>query len=296
MSCIEERGSRPRVPHSPAPTRRSVLGGLLAGALAACDRYDAMSWVTRERFDVDRRFTESVEELTPPLGPGIRRGAPWSMLVISDLHSWDEVPVTLEEVREHLDRQPVDLVFCLGDLADAGYPSEHDAAATGLSSLGAPVLCAFGNHDAYHEGWASFRDRFGPSVYELRVAGSVVLVTDSAGATLGGLQRPWLEERLADAADAEHVFVLSHYPLWTGRMPMADMMASQQEVYDILDLLRRHRADAYISGHTHRWGHTEVEGLQLFTVSSLREEAADRTALRVDVDGGEVAYTRVDLG
>ncbi len=276
-------------------TRRGLLAGLPAVALAACDRLDAMSWVTRERYDVDRRFVESVEELVAAPPPRVATGRPWSMLLLSDLHCWDEVPTTLDEVRVYLDREPVDLVFALGDLADAGFPSEHEAARIGLESLGPPVFAAFGNHDAYHEGWASFRDLHGPSVYELRVGGSSIVVVDSAGATLGGLQRPWLEERLEAAASAEHRFVLGHYPLWNGRLPTGDMMASQQEVYDILDLLRRYEVDAFVSGHTHRWAHTTFDGVRLYTVSSMREAAADRTALRVDVDGGAVRYERIEL-
>jgi predicted phosphodiesterase len=73
-------------------------------------------------------------------------------------------------------------------------------------------------------------------------------------------------------------------------------MASQEEEYAILDLMRRHEVDAHLSGHTHRWGENEIGGTRLISVSAMRESAADRTALRVDVDGGAVTYTRVPLG
>lgn len=276
-------------------SRRGLLAGLPAVALAACERIDAMSWVTRERFDVDRRFVESTEELPWPVPPRLERGEPWSMLVVSDFHSWGEVPTTIGDIRRYLEGAPVDLLFALGDLADAGLPEEHEATRAGLDSLGPPVFTAFGNHDSYHEGWAAYRDIDGPSVYELRVAGSSLIVLDSAGATLGGLQRPWLEVRLEAAAEAEHRFVLGHYPLWTGRLDLGDMMASEQEVYDLLDLFRRHHVEGFFSGHTHRWAHTALDDLELYTVSSMREEAADRTGLRVEVDGASVRYERVDL-
>ena len=296
MGCrFVEPGVRPRDgAGAPRPTRRGWLGSALAaGALAGCSRFDPTSWVTRERYDVDRRFSESMDELAWPRVPHVRAGRAWSMLVISDLHCWPEVPTTLDEVRRSLDRDPVDLVCCLGDLADAGYGQELEAARIGLDALEVPVLTAFGNHDAWHEGWAPFRDLFGPSAYEVHAGGSVLLFLDTAGATLGGLQRPWMEERLAAASGAEHVFVLTHYPLFFGGLGPGNLLGSQQEVYDILDALRRHRVDAHISGHTHIWRSAELDGLGLHTVSSLREEAGDRAGLRVEVDGETVRYLPV---
>ena len=289
---------RPRLfgPEGGVVSRRRLIGGLAAGALAGCGRFDLASWVARPRYDVDHRFTVSMEELAPPVTPRIRAGEPWSMLVISDLHSWQEVLTTFDEVEAYLDTEPVDLLCCLGDLADAGYAREFEAASIGLESLGLPLLTAFGNHDSWNEGWAVYRDIFGPSAYEVRVAGSVIVVLDTAGATLGGLQRPWFEERLELAAGAEHLFVLTHYPLWTGRLPLGDQLGNHQESYDILDLIRTFGVDAHISGHTHRWASTELEGVRLTTVSSLWENAADRTALRVDVEGPSVTYRRIDLG
>lgn len=278
-------------------SRRQLLSGLAAAlGLAGCDRFDAMSWVTRERYDVDRRFRESTEELASPLPPPLRDESHWSALIISDLHFFeDEGNVNIDEVAAYLADEPVDFVFQLGDMADAGWPIEYQVAIDTLQQLGVPVFHAIGNHDVYHEGWASFREHCGPSVFTLAVGDVLFIILDLAGSTLGGLQRPWLEEQLQSATQ-EHLILLSHYPLWSPTDEGFSLIGSEQEVYDILDLMRRYDVAAHVSGHTHRWAYTEFEGSSLYTVSSMKESSSDRCGLRVDVDRGALSLTRIPFG
>jgi len=288
-----------RAPSPPgAISRRQALtSGLSATALlAGCARFDGSSWVSRASNDVDRRFRASLDELPSPRSPRLPSSGPWSFLVVSDLHSWDEVPATFAELEAVLEEHPVDFLFQLGDLADAGYSSEFAAGKRGFDALGLPVYWAMGNHDVYHEGWSSYRVAFGPSVYEMRVEGSVFLVLDTAGGTLGVPQRQWLGERLEQAAGADHIFVLTHYPIWPGAFAHVGQIASQQEVYDLFDLFRQHEVRAHISGHTHAYANSQLGDLELFTVASMSEGAPDRAALRVTVDGAEVRYAVHRLG
>jgi UDP-2,3-diacylglucosamine pyrophosphatase LpxH len=278
-------------------SRRQLLGGLGAAlGLAGCERFDAMSWVTRERFDVDRRFRESTEEIASPLPPPLRDESHWSALIVSDLHFFDdEANVNVNEIADYLAEEPVDFMFQLGDLADAGWPIEYQTATETLEALGVPLFHAIGNHDVYHEGWASFRLHCGPSLFPLTVGNVLFIVLDLAGGTLGGLQRPWLEEQL-QAATEEHILLLSHYPLWSPTDEGFSQIASEQEVYDILDLMRQYGVAAHVSGHTHRWAFTEINGSALYTVSAMKESSSDRCGLRVDVDRGELSLTRIPFG
>jgi predicted phosphodiesterase len=276
--------------------RRLLTLGAAGLALGGCSRFDGRSWISRERFDVDRRFRESIELFGTPEPAVVDDDAFWSMLIISDLHCWEgEQPQTLGAVGEYLAREPVDLIFQLGDLADAGWPEEFEIGWNVLDSLGPPVYGCMGNHDVFHEGWVSFRRLFGPSVYVLQVGASQVIMMDLAGGTLGGLQRPWLEDQLA-AATADHVFLMGHYPLWDPVSMGFSQLGSEQEVYDLLDLMRTYEVDAHFSGHTHRYASTEVDGVKLYTVSSMKESQPDRCVLRVDVAGDQVTYTRIPLG
>jgi len=276
-----------------AITRRQMLRlGAAAVGLSACDRFDFSSWVSRGRYDVDARFTASTEELDPPVPPAVPYDDAWSMLIVSDLHCWDgERPATLDRVEAYLEREPVDLVVQLGDLADAGWAGEYETGREALARLGPPFYSAIGNHDLFHDGWVSFRQTFGPSAYALPVGASRLVFMDLGGGTLGGLQRPWLEDQLAIGAD--HVFVLSHYPMWDSISMGFAQLGSEQEVYDILDLMRRHGVRAHVSGHTHRWASTECDGVRLYTVGALKESAPDPCGLKVSVEGDAVTYTRV---
>lgn len=293
---MTERRRAPALPR-PLATRREVLAGSAAAlALSGCKRFDAISWISRERYDVDRRFRESTEELTPPLPPQTLDPDAWSALLVGDFHFYDdEGNENIDRMAASLIEQPVDLLIQLGDLADGGWPLEFATGSAALDGLGVPVYNVIGNHDVYHEGWASFRDYFGPSVYALQVGRVLFLALDEAGGTLGGLQRPWLEAQLA-AATAEHVVLLGHYPLWAPTDQGFSELASEEEVYDLLDLMRRFGVRAHVSGHSHRWASTELDGMQLITVGGMKEAGADRCGLRLDVRGSELALSRVDFG
>jgi predicted phosphodiesterase len=272
-----------------------LAGGAAALALPGCERFDAISWITRERYDVDRRFRESTEELTPPLPPPELDHDAWSALLVGDFHFYnDEGNENVARIQAYLAEQPVDLLFQLGDLADGGWPREFATACAALDGLGVPVYGVIGNHDVYHEGWSSYREYFGPSVYALQAGRVLFVVLDEAGGTLGGLQRPWLEAQLAGAA-AEHVVLLGHYPLWAPTDEGFSELASEEEVYEILDLMRRCGARAHVSGHSHRWALTELDGMQLVTLGGMKEAGADRCGLRLDVRGAELSLSRVDF-
>jgi 3',5'-cyclic AMP phosphodiesterase CpdA len=280
------------------PTRRRVLGGLAAaatGSLVGCSRFDASSWFMRERYDVDRRFQESIEEIGPPVPPQLDNESRWSALVLSDMHFWeDEFNTSLIEAGDYLARHPVDFVLQLGDVADAGYAGEYATAVAMLAELGVPYYACLGNHDVWHDGWEPYKLYFGASAYRLPVGDVLFLATDLAGATLGGLQRGWFEEELANAT-AEHIIVMGHYPLWTPTALGFSHLASEQEVYDMLDLMRTYGVDSHLSGHTHRYAYTEVEGTKLITMGSMKEAHADRCGVRIDFADGELSYERIEF-
>lgn len=277
-------------------SRRQLLGGLAAASgLAGCSRFDAMSWVSRERYDVDYRFRESTQYIDPPMPPNLADDSRWSALLISDTHFWeDEYSRSLLEIRDYLETSPVDLVFQLGDLSDAGYFGEYRTAVEMLEAFDTPFFGCLGNHDVWHEGWESYRDFFGPSVYSLYLGTTQFIVLDEAGGTLGGPQRNWLEEEL-EQSTSERIIVLGHYPLWSPTDGGFSQMGSEQEVYDMLDLFRRYGVEAHISGHTHRYAYTEVNGTKLITLGAMKEAHADRCGLRIDVDGDLLTLTRVEL-
>ena len=89
--------------------------------------------------------------------------------------------------------------------------------------------------------------------------------------------------------------MMGHYPLWTPTSEGFSQLGSEQEIYDILDLMRTYDVDAHLSGHTHRWAFTEFGASKLYTVGSLKEAHADRCGLRIDCVAGELAYQRVDF-
>jgi 3',5'-cyclic AMP phosphodiesterase CpdA len=273
---------------------------LAALSLAGCDRFDVSSWLDRQSHDVDGRFRESMEDLQAPSTPVLERDDQWSMLMVTDFHCWvGEIPTSMVDVADYLLREPVDFVMALGDVVDSGAGAEYDICRTVYEILGTPCYTVIGNHDVWNEGWTHYRRQFGPSVYTMSLrAGrreSLLIALDAAGATLGGLQRPWFERQLAETT-AQDIFVFAHYPLWVPVETGYSQMGAQQEVYDLLNLLRRYEVRAHFSGHTHRWARTNFSGTELFTLSAMKEAAANRCALRVDVASWGITYSRIPFG
>ena len=89
--------------------------------------------------------------------------------------------------------------------------------------------------------------------------------------------------------------VLAHYPLWTPYDLGMSQMGSQQEIYDILTLLREFEVTAHLSGHTHRWAKTDLDGVQLITLGALREVSGDHSCLLLTVDGDRLEFERVEV-
>ena len=297
------RRARGKAPGSgdPGLSRRRLLGqGLAALSVAGCDRFDVSSWLDRQSHDVDGRFRASMEELQALPSPVLERGDRWSMLLVTDFHCWEEeIPVSLVQVADYLVEEPVDFVVALGDLVDSGSEAEYDTCRTVFQILDTPFYTVIGNHDVWNGGWTHYRRQFGPSVYTLTVhtqnRETLLIALDAAGGTLGGLQRPWFERQLAETT-AQDIFVFAHYPLWVPVETGYSQMGSQQEVYDLLNLLRRYEVRAHFSGHTHRWARTSFNGTELFTVSAMKEAAANRCALRVDVASWGITYSRIPFG
>jgi len=177
-------------------------------------------------------------------------------------------------------------VIVSGDCAlDKGLVGDYRQFAGLVNPLGAaalPVHLALGNHDHRANVLAELK-RHCPA--SSPVAGKCVSIVSAARANwflldslekvkatpglLGKAQLAWLAKALDAHTDKPAIVVAHHDPQWpgkgaSGRPRRISGLKDTEALFDVL-ASRRH-VKAYVYGHTHRWGHTERDGLHLINV------------------------------
>lgn len=127
------------------------------------------------------------------------------------------------------------------------------------------LVCVCGNHDVgdapTRDSIAQYRSDFGKDFFSFWIKGCKCIVTnsqlwkDSSGAPdLLGEHDAWLADELASAADARHVFVFGHVPIF---VHAADEMDGYFNIAAplrtaLLEMFAAHGVSHYFCGHFHR--------------------------------------------
>lgn len=181
-------------------------------------------------------------------------------------------PEVLAALVADLRRQNPDHTVVTGDLTQIGLPHECREAAAWLASLGPPAQVSVipGNHDRYvAENEADTLARWAPYCQGgrfpfVKALGAVRLIgLDSAPPTapflatgaLGAAQCRRLETLLAETQGCRIVAI--HHP------PHPEAAKARKRLTDrdrLLAVLRRHRCELVLHGHTHHWQLHWLEG------------------------------------
>lgn len=265
------------------------------------------------------------------LAPSVARAAgPVTIAVISDLNgsygSTDYDPVVHEAIRSIRNLKP-DLVICTGDMV-AGQKTDphltddqiaamwrafHAAVTQPLGEDGIPMLVTPGNHDASgYPGFEAERTAFdrtwvanAPKVelvdgerYPFRYAAShkdVLLIGLDVTITgpLPVEEMEWLDQILREEGARHRLqLVFGHLPIWPVTQGRENDIIGDP---GFLDILARHRVDAYLSGHHQGWYPSQRDGVRLLAQACLGDgprkyiggDRAERgfCILRIDGDG-----------
>jgi hypothetical protein len=184
-----------------------------------------------------------------------------------------------------------DLVMTVGDLVQ-GYnttaewlPQMREYRAI-MDDLVSPWFPVPGNHDVYWRGEgrpereheASYEEHFGPLWYAFRHKGCwfVALYADETNLETGKKlfddpahqrmspeQLAWLEETLAAAAGARHVFVFLHHPRWIGGRYGDDWERVHRLLVDAGNVT------AVFAGHIHHMRYDPRDGIEYFALATV---------------------------
>lgn len=175
-------------------------------------------------------------------------------------------PEQLAAVIDAIGEAGCDLVLVAGDLTNAGYAWEYDAAVQALERLDAPVVVVPGSEDSRNVGYVHFERIFGKRFHEYRLAlggdrrqavdaeGVTVLALDSSEPDLstGRIGREWydwIRDRFEQRPDDVRIVLLHHHVV---AIPGAGREANVvEDAGDLLAILADIGVDMVVTGHRH---------------------------------------------
>ena len=145
-----------------------------------------------------------------------------------------------------------------------------------------------GNHDIFYDGWKSFKELVGPSVYWYEVVfplgKDLYICLDTANGTLGRKQTEWFMTFLEKNRSAyRHCIILTHTNLFytdnsqvsSGNMPI-------EETYAIMDLLGRNRVSLVLQGHDHFREVLEYDHVRYVVIGAISDKCDSPEYLRIE--------------
>lgn len=180
---------------------------------------------------------------------------PIRFAVISDLHRNLEV---LGALAQELERRPVELVMCMGDLVNTGAAWELDEVLEALGRLPVPFYSTIGNHDLFgrQEAAVRFEERVGPTNLSFLHRGMRFIVVDSASAALPPRAYPWLEDQLSQGPS----LVFTHIPPLDLSGFRNHAFKVREDAVHFLELLGRSEVAGLFVGHIHTFAQYELAG------------------------------------
>lgn len=145
-----------------------------------------------------------------------------------------------------------------------------------------------GNHDIFYDGWKSFRELVGPSVYWYEVVfpqgKDLYICLDTANGTLGRKQTEWFRTFLEKNRSAyRHCIVMTHTNLFytdnsqttSGNMPI-------EETYSLMDLLGRQRVSLVLQGHDHYREVLDCDHVRYVVIGAISDKSETPEYLRIE--------------
>ena len=184
-------------------------------------------------------------------GADVNAADTFRFVVMSD-RTGNHVPGVWAQAVKEVNRLRPDFVMCIGDIVEgfektrAGAEAEWDEMDALIRKLDAPFFYCFGNHDVPNDLYRAAVARRGRKIwYSFDYRGCHFVVFDSTAMEreIPGISEPqwrWLEKDLAAAADAKHIFIFFHHPIYGDR---GDWMRFRK-------FLHKGKTTIF-SGHTH---------------------------------------------
>jgi 3',5'-cyclic-AMP phosphodiesterase len=248
-------------------------------ALQGCDKFEYSPYEIRLH-DNERQLNQ--KNIDRIVAQNIPQDATITFALMSDTQGFYE---DTDAIVNHLNkRDDVQFVLHNGDITDFGLLKEFRLINEMLGRLKAPLVTVIGNHDAVSNGKQLYKEMYGPYDFSFAAGHSKFIFINTNNWEFGGINLDWLEEQLADRANYDQVFVLSHIPPTSSAFGEANAQRYRQ-------LMNKYNVSMSIHGHNHSFETYQLEegGTQYMNVG----EAADEEYVVMRVSNTNVTFERV---
>ena len=185
----------------------------------------------------------------------------YTVIILSDTHFSSSHKRLSEEYYQWLDEIPQEkkprLCLVLGDIANAGLPSEYElynAFVQEMRGRGMEVYGILGNHDVFESGdfGRNYLSAAEPNVacYSVRTPRLSYYFIDTADDIIGQSQYSALESQIK--ADSNPKIILSHVPLYSPTTIFYHMKNSLERAR-LLSLFAKNNVRLFLCGHLHEY-------------------------------------------
>lgn len=219
----------------------------------------------------------------------------FTFAAVADLHIASHDTSRLQRILTAATAENDSFIILLGDIVDKGAQDDFLAVQSALHDAGfdGKVFPMLGNHDVFNNGWAYYKQIFGPNYYRFAVGNSTFFAMDTADGTLGAEQMDWLENQLESLPAGGNTFFLSHYlPVIPGQRTYLKL-ADQNEALHLMKLALNHGVSAWLGGHYHSYIQEVIDGVTYVVAGGGGERrmapVSDYFFVQVSVSGRDVS-------
>jgi 3',5'-cyclic AMP phosphodiesterase CpdA len=224
----------------------------------------------------------------------------WSFAVAGD--SRDDKDGIFPQILSAVDDSDMEFLLHTGDMVNQDSPGEWDLYREATARSRKPVRVVIGNHEIYGGGTPEkFAERFGlpGSSWSFTHKDAHFAIVDNAKGTFTDNTLAWLDRDLAAHKKGKNgittLVVAMHFPPATnGIHPHGTRSDYEEKSATLLAILKRHGADAVLSGHEHMHYVEDWEGVMVLISGGAGAPLAPFQTYgyyRIDVGNGRVRET-----
>jgi predicted phosphodiesterase len=221
----------------------------------------------------------------------------WSFAVCGD--SRDDKDGIFPQILSAVDNSDMEFLLHTGDMVNRDTAKEWAAHGAATASFRKPLRVVIGNHELYGGGKPErFAGRFGlpGASYSFTHKDAHFAIVDNARGSLPENTLAWLDRNLAEHPKGRDgitsLFVAMHVPPRTdGVFPHGTAPGYGEQSGRLLEILKRHKVDAVLSGHEHMHHVEDWEGILLLVSGGAGAPLAPFQRYgyyRIDVEKGWV--------
>lgn len=273
--------------------KQILVSFFVLSVLSGCALDIDLTGFIRSTDPIEKRFEQSMEwNDTHPFRNLEVNTEEYQILVAADLHvgGIQNLNLFLAETQK-----PEILAFVLdGDMV-TGKREDYVQLQTQLSNPNLkPYFLLVGNHELYFDGWKTFYEFFGTSVYYFTVQTpteqDIYICLDMGGGTIGKKQLEWLKETLdSERNKYRNCVVFSHVNFYRNRHT-GSTNPLVTELYVLMDLFATHNVNMVITGHDHVRNINILGNTHYVSIDALKDNTPNASFLELKASGEKIDY------